>query len=122
MDVREIARVMKGLSDETRLWILWLLSKRPLCVCEIMGILGITQTKASRHLIYLKNAGILEGVREDRWMVYRIKTGLPRWLEKVIHEVIKVVSDLPEAKIFLKRMKEVVSDGTYRERRGVNYD
>jgi ArsR family transcriptional regulator, arsenate/arsenite/antimonite-responsive transcriptional repressor len=48
--------VLKALSDETRLRILNLLYERELCVCDVMETLQITQAKASRHLIYMKNA------------------------------------------------------------------
>jgi ArsR family transcriptional regulator, arsenate/arsenite/antimonite-responsive transcriptional repressor len=43
-----------------------------LCVCDIMGALGITQSKASRHLRYLFNAGLVTDRREGLWMYYRI--------------------------------------------------
>jgi len=76
--LEELAGIFKALSDETRLRILYLLGIRPLCVCEIMGALNITQTKTSRHLIYLKNAGILTSSKEDRWVVYRLRDDLPK--------------------------------------------
>jgi ArsR family transcriptional regulator, arsenate/arsenite/antimonite-responsive transcriptional repressor len=54
------AQLFKALADETHLEILWLLmGQEELCVCDIMGVLGITQSKASRHLRYLFNAGLV---------------------------------------------------------------
>jgi ArsR family transcriptional regulator len=54
--MRAEARFFKSLSDETRLKILWLLSgTEELCVCDVMDVLGITQSKASRHLRHLLN-------------------------------------------------------------------
>jgi len=50
--------MVKALSDEIRLRIVNLLYERELCVCDIMETLQIIQVKASRHLIYMKNAGL----------------------------------------------------------------
>jgi len=69
--MKKINHLFKALADETRLRILNLLSKKAaLCVCDVMQALNITQSKASRHLIYLKNAGILDDFREGVWMHY----------------------------------------------------
>ncbi|NPA16098.1 MAG: winged helix-turn-helix transcriptional regulator [Deferribacteres bacterium] len=105
---------MKALSEETRLWILYLLSMHSLCVCEIMEILNITQTKASRHLIYMKNAGIVESKREDRWVVYSIRRDLSPEAAGIIKAVLKAVSSLPEAGEYKRKMEKVVSDSTFR--------
>ena len=58
--MNQIVNVLKALSDETRLRIINLLYERELCVCDVMVILQISQAKASRHLINLKNAGLLK--------------------------------------------------------------
>ena len=85
--------IFKAFSEETRLNILYLLSKKPLCVCELVGALGITQTKTSRHLIYLKNAGLVEARKEDRWMVYSIRADLPEKVNTLIHEVVTMMEE-----------------------------
>ena len=59
--MRETARFFKVLADEARLKMLWLLfHNRELCVCDIMAVLEITQSKASRHLAALRNAGLTQ--------------------------------------------------------------
>ena len=65
--------VLKSLSDETRLRILNLLYDQELCVCDIMAVLQITQTKASRHLIYMKHAGLLSDRKEAQWSYYSLQ-------------------------------------------------
>ena len=65
--------LFKALSDETRLKIIILLHKRELCVCQIEAALGITQTKASRHLSILRRAGLLKARREGLWMYYTLE-------------------------------------------------
>jgi ArsR family transcriptional regulator len=70
---RALAGVFKALADETRLQMLALLFERPeLCVCHFERALEIGQSKASRHLRYLLNAGLLQDRREGVWMHYRL--------------------------------------------------
>ena len=71
--MRNLAAVFKALSDETRLsMLLLLLREGELCVCDFMEVLGVTQSKASRHLRYLVNAGLLQDRREAVWVYFRI--------------------------------------------------
>ena len=71
--MRELARVFKALSDDSRLRILNLLfHSGELCVCDIESVMGFTQTKVSRHLSYLKRAGLVEDRRQGLWMLYSI--------------------------------------------------
>ena len=69
------SEIFKSLADETRLTILTLLIiKKELCVCDVEGILNISQSKASRHLRYLKNAGLINDRRNGIWVYYRLNT------------------------------------------------
>ena len=67
------AQIFKALSDETRLRIMILLTHGELCVCDIEKILDTTQSKASRHLSYLKNSGLVNDRRNGVWIYYSIK-------------------------------------------------
>jgi DNA-binding transcriptional ArsR family regulator len=74
MVVRNVARFFKVLADEARLKMLWLLfNHRELCVCDIMQALGITQSKASRHLATLRHAGLVVDRKEAAWSYYSIR-------------------------------------------------
>jgi ArsR family transcriptional regulator, arsenate/arsenite/antimonite-responsive transcriptional repressor len=67
-------QVFKALSDESRIRILHLLHRnKEMCISDLEHILDFTQTKTSRHLIYLKNAGLLGNRRHDAWIYYFIK-------------------------------------------------
>ncbi len=71
--MRPIADVLKALSDETRLRMVNLLyEKDELCVCDFTAVLHITQTKASRHLAYIKNAGIVSDRKQAQWVFYKL--------------------------------------------------
>jgi ArsR family transcriptional regulator len=69
----DLASVFKALSDPTRLAILVLLLEHDeLCVCDIEKVLGITQSRSSRHLRYLLNAGLVSTKRVGQWAHYRV--------------------------------------------------
>lgn len=70
--MEKLLGAIKALSDETRLRILNLLYEKELCVCDIMETLQISQAKASRHLIYLKNAGLVKDRKHAQWAYYSI--------------------------------------------------
>src|SRR3954468_2743250 len=75
----------KALADGTRLRILGLLLTGEVCVCDIHQSLRITQPKASRHLAYLRKAGLVDARREGLWMHYR--------LAELSDPVLKALSD-----------------------------
>ena len=64
--------LFKALADATRLRILGLLLTGEVCVCDIHESLKIPQPKASRHLAYLRKAGLVDTRREGLWMHYRL--------------------------------------------------
>ncbi|PKN17052.1 MAG: ArsR family transcriptional regulator [Deltaproteobacteria bacterium HGW-Deltaproteobacteria-22] len=71
--MRDYAEIFKAIADETRLTILALLLQHgECCVCDVMEVCGITQSKASRHLQTLRRAGLLQDRRDGTWVYYRI--------------------------------------------------
>ncbi len=68
----DIERFFQALGDNTRLRLLNLMDDQEICVCYFVEILGGPQPKISRHLAYLRSAGIVEARREGKWMHYRI--------------------------------------------------
>jgi ArsR family transcriptional regulator len=88
--MKNIARIMKLLSDATRLRILTLLMRRELCVCQIMGVVGISQPLVSRNLNILSRAGFLEERKEGKLVFY----SLNRKMNAVHAKVIDLISDL----------------------------
>lgn len=71
-DNHPIDKMFKAFADETRLRILHLLVKGELCVCDIMAVLDAPQPKISRHLSYLKRAGLVNDRREGAWRHYSL--------------------------------------------------
>src|ERR1044072_6398982 len=70
----EMEALFKALADATRLRILGLLLSGEVCVCDIHESLKIPQSKASRHLAYLRRSGLVETRREGLWIHYRLAT------------------------------------------------
>lgn len=71
--MRDLETLFKALAEETRLRILALIFRHgPVCVCEVEQLLGVTQSKASRHLRYMANSGLLEAERDGVTMNYRL--------------------------------------------------
>ena len=71
--MKNLASAFKALADESRLRILnILIHSGELCVCDIERVMGFTQTKVSRHLGYLKRAGLVTDRREGLWILYSI--------------------------------------------------
>ena len=68
----QLERLFKALADVTRLRILRLLMAGEICVCDIHDTLKIPQAKASRHLAYLRRAGLVTTRREGLWVHYRL--------------------------------------------------
>jgi ArsR family transcriptional regulator len=67
-----IERFFQALGDNTRLRLLNLMGDQEICVCYFVEILDQPQPKISRHLAYLRSAGIVGARREGKWMHYRI--------------------------------------------------
>ncbi len=68
-----LGRLFRALADSTRLRLLNLIAGREICVCYFVGILRISQPKISRHLAYLRRAGLVSSRREGKWMHYRLE-------------------------------------------------
>ncbi len=72
--MKDTAEFFAVLADEARLKMLWLLfNHRELCVCDFMEVLGITQSKASRHLRILYRAGLVTDRRDGLWVYYALR-------------------------------------------------
>ncbi len=100
------ARLFKSLADETRLKICWLLMLREeLCVCDIMGVLGITQSKASRHLRHLYHLGWVSDRREAVWMNYRLNIAPGSPEDKQLKLLADIWSSSPEAQDLRERLE-----------------
>jgi ArsR family transcriptional regulator len=82
--MKDVVRIFKALADPTRLRIMLLLRRRELCVCELMFVLQMEQSRVSHHMRVLRDAGIAEDLREGRWIVYRVPEEAKPLLEGIL--------------------------------------
>jgi ArsR family transcriptional regulator, arsenate/arsenite/antimonite-responsive transcriptional repressor len=69
----DVELLFRALADRTRLRLLNLMGDDEVCVCFLVQALGVSQPKISRHLAYLRRAGIVAARREGKWMHYRLE-------------------------------------------------
>ncbi len=73
----ELVRIYECLCDVTRLRILNVLLRGPLCVCHFQAVLREPQVKISKHLAYLRTRGFVAATRRGNWMVYTLAPRRP---------------------------------------------
>jgi ArsR family transcriptional regulator len=105
-DMRETVKAFKTLSEETRLRILNLILERECCVCEVMQALQISQSKASRGLTALYDAGFLKQRKEGLWSLYSIDTETKDYLSDLIKAARKALKDNKVAALDKERLQK----------------
>jgi len=99
----------KCLADETRLRCIVLLhGEGELCVCELTQALALSQPKISRHLAYLRQAGLLTDSRKGQWVYYRVNSELTSWLVSLLDETIKALNESAIYQQDVFRLKEMI--------------
>ncbi len=73
--MKAFIKVMKALSDPSRVRVLKLLENKELCVCEIQNVLGLAQSTTSKHMKLLEDAGLVERSRQGTWIIYSLADG-----------------------------------------------
>ena len=87
--------LFRALADRTRLRLLNLIADKEICVCYFVEILGISQPKISRHLAYLRRAGIVATRRQGRWMHYRLVAPRDAVASAILKEMLAHLRQLP---------------------------
>ena len=92
--------------DETRLRIINLLTRGPLCVCHFQELLKEPQVKISKHLAYMKAKGIVDCVRERYWMIY----SLPARPGRELHANLQCLQDCVQThSVFKQDLKRLAA-------------
>ena len=89
----DIVTLFQALGDKTRLRLLNLLAGGELCVCYLVEILGESQPKISRHLGYLRRAGVVAARRDGKWMHYRITRPADARQARALDCLLSIVAD-----------------------------
>lgn len=88
--------MFRAFSDRTRLRILNLLAAGELCVCDLVRVIGVPQPKISRHLGYLRRAGLVTARREGLWAHYRLAPTRNDFHRKLLECLACCFTDVPE--------------------------
>ena len=113
--MRDLVKVFKALSDETRIRILKVLLERECCVCEVMQALNISQSRASRNLGILEGVGFIKSRREGPWIVYSVNEQSMRKHTAKLVEVIKgTLEDSEALALDRERLKTATRVGSRR--------
>jgi ArsR family transcriptional regulator len=92
----DIETLFKALADRTRLRLISLIGDSEVCVCFIVAILKTSQPKISRHLAYLRRAGIVAARREGKWMHYRLAEPPDEHAARIFRELRASLAEHPE--------------------------
>ena len=96
--------LFRALADSTRLRLLNLIADREICVCYFVEILDISQPKVSRHLAYLRRAGIVTSRRQGKWMHYRLSVPKDQGVACILAETLKHLKQKPEMRKDVSRL------------------
>ena len=106
--MKPFIKVMKALSDPSRVKIMKMLQQRVMCVCEIQAALGIAQSTASKHLQILEEAGLIAYHKDGLWVNYTLSDGgNSPYAASLIGSLRHWLDDDPEIKILQKQLPEI---------------
>lgn len=111
-DLRGVGQVFKALADPTRIRILGLLSSGEICVCHIHESLRLPQSLVSRHLAYLRRAGLVEARKDGLWVHYRIAPRRDEVTRTLLEAVCHCVGHLTTVARDGKRLEKKTGCGT----------
>ncbi|MBI3651664.1 MAG: metalloregulator ArsR/SmtB family transcription factor [Acidobacteria bacterium] len=103
----EIENLFSALADRTRLRLLSLMADGEVCVCFFVEVLKQSQPKISRHLAYLRNAGVVAARRDGKWIHYRIIEPADEYLAHIFRAVRTWLAQDPEMKRDRERLEKV---------------
>lgn len=92
----DIELLFKALADRTRLRIIHLIGKDEVCVSLFVEVLNTNQPKISRHLAYLRRAGLVSARREGKWMHYRLVEPSEDYAAKIFGQVRESLANNPD--------------------------
>ena len=99
-----LENVFRALGDSTRLRLLHLMNGREICVCYLVEVLNVPQPKISRHLAYLRRAGLVLARRDGKWMHYRLASPSNRHAADILSTTLESISREPRMQDDLQRL------------------
>lgn len=119
--MRKTIDIAKALSDANRVRALLLLRDGPLCVCQIIEMLGLAASTTSKHMSILRGAGLVEADKRGRWMYYRLPSkGASKPVRQALRWLLSSLEDDPQTrqdKTHLKKLLKVDKEALCRKQR-----
>src|ERR1051326_338850 len=103
----DIEDLFKALADRTRLRLISLIGESEVCVCFLVAILKTSQPKISRHLAYLRRAGLVSARREGKWMNYKLVEPPDAHAARIFAEVRDWLANNPEMQRDKNRLEKI---------------
>ena len=110
--MERLASYFKGLADENRLRILNLLLHGELCGCDIQHVLGASQSTISRHLSYLKNAGMVLDRRVGYRVYYRLVRSEDAEISELFQYLVHAFSGDKALKADMRKLRDAIKNGS----------
>src|SRR5882757_8047064 len=104
--MRDLSLFFAALADENRLRLLYLMKEGEICVCFLQGVLQTNQPKISRHLAYLKRAGLVAARKEGKWMHYCLKRQ-PTDSQKLLQQAFDSLARAPQIRCDVQRLNNI---------------
>lgn len=105
---QQMAALLKACADQTRLRLLNLLAQEgEVCVCHLVDVLGTNQPKVSRHLAYLKRAGLVSDRKDGLWVHYRLADSLAEHAQRLLACLNSCCAAAPEMQRDVKTLRQV---------------
>ena len=103
-----MAALLKACADQTRLRLINLLdAEGEVCVCHLVDVLGTNQPKVSRHLAYLKRAGLVSDRKDGLWVHYRLTKSLTEHAGRLIECLNDCCAESPEMRQDVIKLRAV---------------
>lgn len=100
--VEKLELILKALSDKNRLRIVNMLTQKPMCVCEINGVLPLSQSTVSGHLRVLKDTGLVKDTKSGLWVEYHLNNNHP-----LIGDILKMITGMLEQDITMVKERKL---------------
>jgi len=106
--MRKFIKVMKAVSDPSRIKIMKMLQRRVMCVCEIQALLGTAQSTASKHLKILEEAGLITSYKDGLWVNYALTDGTDSpYAANLIGNLKHWLEDDPGIEALIEKLPEI---------------
>lgn len=105
--MKKLLQVTKALADENRLRIMAMVKEKEPCVCQVVEVLGIAPSTASKHLSILKTAGLIDCYKDGRWVYYHLPRNPEEHINNTLRFIYSCLKDSEAAQLYMERVSNI---------------